>query len=97
MNMQLTRHPQSPPVPEPAVSMGDERFLNAVTQHNGLFHMHYRAQGVDFISRVGYAVSADGLRWNLACRTLRRRRTATARITGASKTMRTAAWTARST
>ncbi|MFN8562064.1 MAG: hypothetical protein U0703_10680 [Anaerolineae bacterium] len=39
-------------------------FNAAVTQHNGLFHMHYRAQGVDFISRVGYAVSADGLRWN---------------------------------
>jgi predicted GH43/DUF377 family glycosyl hydrolase len=35
-----------------------------VTQHNGLFHMHYRAQGVDFVSRVGYAVSVDGLKWN---------------------------------
>jgi predicted GH43/DUF377 family glycosyl hydrolase len=26
--------------------------------------MHYRAQGVDFISRIGYAVSTDGLHWN---------------------------------
>jgi predicted GH43/DUF377 family glycosyl hydrolase len=39
-------------------------FNCAVTQYNGLFHMHYRAQGVDFISRIGYAVSADGLSWN---------------------------------
>jgi predicted GH43/DUF377 family glycosyl hydrolase len=33
-------------------------------QHNGLFHMLYRAQGVEFISRIGYAVSVDGLKWN---------------------------------
>ncbi len=33
-------------------------------QHNDLFHMLYRAQGVDFVSHIGYAVSADGLRWN---------------------------------
>lgn len=39
-------------------------FNYAVTEHNGLFHMHYRAQGIDFISRVGYAISTDGLRWN---------------------------------
>ncbi|MCU0481098.1 MAG: hypothetical protein MUE54_07785 [Anaerolineae bacterium] len=26
--------------------------------------MHYRAQGVDFISSIGYAVSVDGLVWN---------------------------------
>jgi len=39
-------------------------FNPAVTVHNGLYHMHYRAQGNDYISRIGYAVSADGLRWN---------------------------------
>ena len=39
-------------------------FNAAVTQHNGLFHMHYRAQGVDFVSRIGYGVSVDGLHWN---------------------------------
>ena len=26
--------------------------------------MWYRAQGVDWISRIGYAVSADGIHWN---------------------------------
>lgn len=39
-------------------------FNPAVIHHNGLFHMHYRAQGLDWISRIGYAVSADGLHWN---------------------------------
>lgn len=39
-------------------------FNPAVVYHNGLFHMHYRAQGLDWISRIGYAVSADGLHWN---------------------------------
>ena len=31
--------------------------------HNGLFHMLYRAQGVDYVSHIGYAVSEDGYRW----------------------------------
>jgi beta-1,2-mannobiose phosphorylase / 1,2-beta-oligomannan phosphorylase len=39
-------------------------FNCAVVRHNSLFHMLYRAQGVDFISRIGYAVSRDGLAWN---------------------------------
>ena len=26
--------------------------------------MHYRAQGMDWISRIGYAVSMDGVHWN---------------------------------
>jgi predicted GH43/DUF377 family glycosyl hydrolase len=26
--------------------------------------MHYRAQGMDWLSRVGYAVSNDGIKWN---------------------------------
>jgi len=26
--------------------------------------MHYRAQGLDWISRIGYAVSEDGIHWN---------------------------------
>jgi predicted GH43/DUF377 family glycosyl hydrolase len=38
-------------------------FNCAVVQHNGLFHMLYRAQGVDYRSSVGYAVSVDGLDW----------------------------------
>lgn len=39
-------------------------FNPAVVYHNGLWRMWYRAQGLDWISRIGYAVSADGLHWN---------------------------------
>ncbi len=39
-------------------------FNPAVIHHNGLFHMLYRAQGLDWVSRLGYAVSADGVQWN---------------------------------
>lgn len=39
-------------------------FNPSVVVHNGLFHMHYRAQGYDYVSRVGYAVSTDGVHWN---------------------------------
>lgn len=39
-------------------------FNPSVIYHHGLFHMHYRAQGLDYVSRIGYAVSADGLDWN---------------------------------
>jgi predicted GH43/DUF377 family glycosyl hydrolase len=35
-----------------------------VLHHGGLFHMFYRAQGLDWVSRIGYAVSEDGVRWN---------------------------------
>lgn len=64
--MQLIRHPQSPLMyPNPLHRWESMNVFNAaVTEHNGLFHMHYRAQGVDFISHVGYAVSPDGLVWN---------------------------------
>lgn len=64
--MNLIRHPQSPLMyPNPLNRWEAVNVFNAaVIQHNGLFHMWYRAQGVDFISRIGYAVSADGLDWN---------------------------------
>jgi beta-1,2-mannobiose phosphorylase / 1,2-beta-oligomannan phosphorylase len=39
-------------------------FNPGVLFHNGLFHMYYRAQGLDWISRIGYAVSSDGQHWN---------------------------------
>jgi predicted GH43/DUF377 family glycosyl hydrolase len=39
-------------------------FNAGVVRHNGLFHMLYRAQGVDYVSRIGYAVSEDGLHWS---------------------------------
>jgi len=66
MQLQLVRHPNSPLIyPNPLHRWESLNVFNAaVVQHNGLFHMHYRAQGVDFISSVGYAVSHDGLTWN---------------------------------
>ena len=39
-------------------------FNPGVIHHDGLFHMYYRAQGLDWISRIGYAVSEDGVQWN---------------------------------
>ena len=39
-------------------------FNPAVIHHDGLFHMFYRAQGLDWVSRIGYGVSADGTHWN---------------------------------
>lgn len=64
--MQLVRHPQSPVLyPNPLNQWEALNVFNCgVVQHNGLFHMFYRAQGVDYVSRIGYAVSTDGLRWN---------------------------------
>ena len=64
--VQLVRHPQGPLVyPNPFHEWESINVFNpAVIQHNGLFHMLYRAQGKDYVSRLGYAVSADGLAWN---------------------------------
>lgn len=66
MRLNLKRHPQSPLMyPNPLHRWEAMNVFNcAVIQHNGLFHMLYRAQGVDFVSSIGYAVSADGLTWN---------------------------------
>lgn len=62
----LQRHPAGPLVyPDPNKRWQALNVFNcAVIQHDGLFHMLFRAQGVDFISRIGYAVSQDGLVWN---------------------------------
>lgn len=38
-------------------------FNAAAVYHNGLFHLLYRAQGLDYVSRIGYAASADGYHW----------------------------------
>ena len=66
MRLNLVRHPSSPLMyPNPLHQWESLNVFNcAVTQHNDLFHMLYRAQGVDFVSRIGYAVSTDGLHWN---------------------------------
>ncbi len=62
----LTRHSQNPLLlPDPTSDWETYNVFNpAVVYHEGLFRMWYRAQGLDWISRIGYAVSADGLRWN---------------------------------
>lgn len=64
--MKLTRISDQPiMLPDPASPWSCYNVFNpAVIHHNGLFHMHYRAQGLDWISRIGYAVSSDGIHWN---------------------------------
>jgi predicted GH43/DUF377 family glycosyl hydrolase len=64
--MKLQRHPANPILlPDPSNEWETKNVFNpSVIHHNGLFHMHYRAQGLDRISRIGYAVSEDGIGWN---------------------------------
>jgi len=64
--MELTRHPDNPILlPEPGSPWECTNVFNpGVLYHNGLFHMFYRAQGLDWVSRLGYAVSTDGVHWN---------------------------------
>jgi beta-1,2-mannobiose phosphorylase / 1,2-beta-oligomannan phosphorylase len=62
----LKRHPANPLMyPNPLLEWQSRNVFNpAVIEHSGLYHMFYRAQGNDYVSRIGYAVSADGLAWN---------------------------------
>jgi len=64
--MKLQRHPANPTLlPDPTSDWECTNVFNPpVIYHEGLFHMHYRAQGLDWISRIGYAVSEVGVRWN---------------------------------
>jgi predicted GH43/DUF377 family glycosyl hydrolase len=64
--MKLRRHPANPVLlPDPASTWETYNVFNpSVIHHNGLWHMHYRAQGLDWTSRIGYAVSLDGVHWN---------------------------------
>jgi predicted GH43/DUF377 family glycosyl hydrolase len=64
--MKLKRFSQTPiMLPEPNSDWECYNVFNpAVIHHNGLFHMHYRAQGLDWASRIGYAISEDGVHWN---------------------------------
>ena len=52
MTFRLQRHPANPLLlPDPASDWECYNVFNpAVIHHNGLFHMHYRAQGLDWIS-----------------------------------------------
>jgi beta-1,2-mannobiose phosphorylase / 1,2-beta-oligomannan phosphorylase len=64
--MKLLRHPENPILlPDNTSDWETYNVFNpAVIYQNGLFHMLYRAQGLDWISRIGYAVSGDGIHWN---------------------------------
>lgn len=64
--MRLQRHPASPILmPDPRQPWESLNVFNpGVVYHNGLFHLFYRAQGADYVSRIGYAVSADGVHFN---------------------------------
>lgn len=64
--MKLQRHPANPiMLPDPTSDWETYNVFNpAVIHDNGLFHMFYRAQGLDWVSRIGYAVSEDGIHWN---------------------------------
>lgn len=66
MSFRLHRHEQNPVLlPDPTSDWECYNVFNpSVIYHNGLFHMHYRAQGLDWVSRLGYAVSQDGIHWN---------------------------------
>jgi predicted GH43/DUF377 family glycosyl hydrolase len=64
--MRLHRHPHNPvllPIPDSDWECYNV-FNPGVIYQNDLFHMFYRAQGLDWISRIGYAVSRDGIHWN---------------------------------
>ncbi len=67
MNLKLNRHPLNPPLfgPNP-MHLWESRFVfnPAVVYDGELFHMLYRAQGEDMVSRMGYAVSLDGVHFN---------------------------------
>lgn len=64
--MKLERHPINPILrPNPFNRWEALNVFNCgLVYHSDLFHMFYRAQGVDYISRIGYAVSMDGVHFN---------------------------------
>ena len=64
--LKLERHPLNPLLSPISHHHWESRFVFncAVIKRKGLFHMMYRAQGEDMVSRMGYAVSTDGVRFN---------------------------------
>jgi len=61
--MELIRHSTNPILlPDPTSTWETYNVFNpAVVYHQGAFHMLYRAQGLDWVSRLGYAHSTDGI------------------------------------
>lgn len=64
--MKLQRHPQNPVLLPDLTSEWEcyNVFNPGVLYHSGSFHMFYRAQGLDWVSRIGYATSPDGVHWS---------------------------------
>ncbi|AIY86523.1 MULTISPECIES: glycosidase [unclassified Thermotoga] len=66
MELKLERHPANPILEPSPYFLWESRFVfnPAVVYDGELFHMLYRAQGEDMVSRIGYAVSTDGIHFN---------------------------------
>jgi predicted GH43/DUF377 family glycosyl hydrolase len=66
MRLKLKRHPANPLFSPVSYHHWESKFVfnPAVIYDGELFHMLYRAQGEDMVSRLGYAVSTDGIHWN---------------------------------
>jgi len=64
--MRLQRDAANPLLkPNPAHAWEALNVFNCAVVHRwGLFHMLYRAQDVAYVSRIGYAVSEDGIHFN---------------------------------
>jgi len=64
--MLFNRHPANPIlVPNPLNAWEALNVFNpAVIYHNDIFHMFYRAQGLNYVSNIGYAFSSDGIQFN---------------------------------
>lgn len=61
--MRLQKHSSNPIlIPDPQHAWEALNVFNpGVIHFNGIFHMYYRAQGLDYISHIGYAISEDGV------------------------------------
>ncbi|AKI96868.1 glycoside hydrolase family 130 protein [Kosmotoga pacifica] len=66
MNLKLKRCLLNPLLSPKPHHLWESRYVFncAVIKRNGLFHMIYRAQGDDMVSRFGYAISTDGIKFN---------------------------------
>ena len=66
MELKLKRYSEKPILTPKPYNLWENRYVfnPAVIYDGNLFHMLYRAQGFDMVSRIGYAVSIDGVNFN---------------------------------
>lgn len=66
MSLKLKRHPLNPLLSPISQHHWESKYVFncAVVKNDGLFHLLYRAQGEDMVSRMGYAISEDGVHFN---------------------------------